>query len=202
VEVYGIRAGVRRTGMTHVHRLVAMIVFLAASAALADVASAGRSFHERFQVEDSFEFENLCDVDGLNVLEEWVAEVSFREVQRGRDRVSYFAEHYKERRVFTNLDNGKTVTGVTTANLKDLKVTDNGDGTLTILLFGTGTEVIYGADGKAIFRNPGQSRAELLFDHNGTPTDLSDDVFISDETVKGSTGRNDDFCETVVPALS
>lgn len=188
--------------MRHSQKFVAMLAFLAASAAFAGVASAERSFHERFQVEDSFEFENLCDVEGLAVLEEWVADVRVTGVQRGRDGLSYVAEHIEERRVFTNLDNGKTVTGVTTATAKDLKVTDNGDGTLTILILATGNEVISGADGKAIFRNPGQSRFALLFDHGGTPTDLSDDVFIGDERVKGSTGRNDDFCEAVVPALT
>lgn len=188
--------------MTRSHKFVAMLACLAASAALADVASAGRSSHERFQVEDSFEFENLCDVEGLAVLEEWVADIKATGVQRGRDRLPYYSEHIKERRVFTNLDNDKTVTGVTTAIAKDLKVTDNGDGTLTVLLLATGNEVIYGADGKAIFRNPGQSRFKILLDHGGTPTDPDDDEFISDERVKGSTGRNDDFCAAVVPALT
>jgi hypothetical protein len=188
--------------MTHMNKLVAMIVFLATSAVLADAASADRSFHERFQVEDSFEFENLCGVDGLHVLEEWVTDVRVTEVRRGRDAVPYHAEHFTERAVFTNLDNGQSVTAVRRSTVKDLKVIDNGNGTLTILLMGTGTETIFGADGKAIFRNPGQSRLELLFDHGGTPTDLSDDVFISGEVVKASTGRNDDFCGAIVPALT
>jgi hypothetical protein len=42
----------------------------------------------------------------------------------------------------------------------------------------------------------------LLVDHGGTPNDPSDDTEISFEQVKGSTGRTDDFCEVVVPALS
>jgi hypothetical protein len=42
----------------------------------------------------------------------------------------------------------------------------------------------------------------LLLDHGGTPNDPNDDVLLSEEVVKGSTGRSDDFCETVVPALS
>ena len=39
-------------------------------------------------------------------------------------------------------------------------------------------------------------------DHGGTPTDPSDDEFLAEELVKGSTGRSDDFCEAAVPALS
>jgi hypothetical protein len=82
-------------------------------------------------------------------------------------------------------------------------VTDNGDGTLTILVMGTGNAVAFDEDGKAIARNPGQIPFELLIDNGGTPQDPSDDEFLADlGVVFGSTGRNDDFCEAVVPALS
>ena len=97
----------------------------------------------------------------------------------------------------------KSVTVITNAIEKDKRVTDNGDGTLTILVLGTGNAVIYGEDGKAIARNPGQIRYEILIDDGGTPTDPSDDEFLADlGLVKDSTGGNDDFCEAVVPALS
>jgi hypothetical protein len=105
--------------------------------------------------------------------------------------------------VYTNRANGKTVTLTVVRVTKDLRVTDNGDGTLTILVLATGNDVYYGPDGKAIGRNPGQIRFEILIDHAGTPTDPSDDEFLADlGLVKGSTGRNDDFCEAAVPALS
>jgi hypothetical protein len=85
---------------------------------------------------------------------------------------------------------------------KDLRVTDNGDGTQTILILATGNAVLYGDDGKAIARNPGQIRFEILVDDGGTPTDPSDDEFLDFlGVVKGSTGRSDDFCEAAVPAL-
>ena len=84
-----------------------------------------------------------------------------------------------------------------------MRVTDNGDGTLTILVLSTGNVVLYGEDGKAIARNPGQIRFEILIDHGGTPTDPSDDEFLAFlGVVKGSTGRSDDFCAAAVPALS
>ena len=85
---------------------------------------------------------------------------------------------------------------------KDLRVTDNGDGTLTILVLSTGNIAVYGPDGKALARNPGQVRFELLVDHGGTPTDPSDDEFLEFlGLVKGSTGRTDDFCAAVLPVL-
>ena len=86
---------------------------------------------------------------------------------------------------------------------KDLKVIDNGDGTLTIITLATGNAAVFGANGKAIGRNPGQVRFELLVDHAGTPSDPSDDVVIEDlGIIKGSTGRSDDFSAVVVPALT
>jgi len=83
---------------------------------------------------------------------------------------------------------------------RDLKVTDNGDGTLTIIVLSTGSAKWFGPDGELVFNEPGQIRFELLVDDNGTPTDPFDDgetEFVG--LVKGSTGRNDteghDSCE-------
>ena len=59
----------------------------------------------------------------------------------------------------------------------------------------------FGPDG-FLFHDSGHFRFEFVVDHGGTPTDPSDDVLIEDHgIVKGSTGRSDDFCETIVPAL-
>ncbi len=105
--------------------------------------------------------------------------------------------------VFTNLDNDKFVTSVANVIEKDKLVTDNGDGTQSILVLATGNAVLYGEDGKAIARNPGQIRFEILIDDGGTPTDPSDDEFLDFlGVVKDSIGRSDDFCEAAVPALS
>ena len=66
----------------------------------------------------------------------------------------------------------------------------------------TGNATYYGMDGKAIARNPGQVRDEILIDNNGTPQDPSDDEFLEFiQEIKGSTGRTDDFCAAAVPAL-
>ena len=58
---------------------------------------------------------------------------------------------------FTNVDNGNVATSVDKVLNKDLKVIDNGDGTLTVILLATGNAMLYDASGKAIGRNPGSS---------------------------------------------
>ena len=103
---------------------------------------------------------------------------------------------------WTNLANNKTMTQVFNFVDKDLKITDNGDGTLTILILNTGGGKILGPDGKLLFSDSGQTRFELLIDHGGTPADPSDDEFLEFlGVVKGSTGTNDtadrDFCDVV-----
>lgn len=85
---------------------------------------------------------------------------------------------------------------------KDLKITDNGDGTMTILVLATGNAAAYGEDGKAIARNPGQVRYEVLIDYGADIADPSDDEFLKFlGEVKGSTGRSDDFCSAVLPII-
>jgi hypothetical protein len=190
--------------MTHSRKLVATLAScVAASAALAGQAWGGKIFHETFHDEGAVVFEDLCGVEGLTVRDEFVLDGKVRAVSRGRDSLPYFAEHLKETELITNPDKGKTVSQVTTTNGKDLKTTDNGDGTTTTLLMATGNQVVYGADGKAIARNPGQIRLVLLIDNGGTPSDPFDDEVISvSPPVKGSTGRSDDICAALVGALT
>lgn len=78
-------------------------------------------------------------------------------------------------------------------------MTDNGDGTLTVLGLSTGLVKNLGPDGELLFIDSGQIRIELLIDHGGTPTDPEDDEILSETVVRPSNGRNDtegrDFCE-------
>ena len=181
------------------------ILALGATAAvmLAAAASAGQIFRETFHEEDTLVLNDFCDVPGLTVELAFVLDGTVHAVPHGQDGLPYFGAHFVRTDVYTNLANDKSFTAVTNAIEKDLRVTDNGDGTLTILVLSTGNAVLYGEDGKAIARNPGQIRFEILIDHGGTPTDPSDDEFLAFlGVVKGSTGRSDDFCEAAVPALS
>jgi hypothetical protein len=118
---------------------------------------------------------------------------------QGPDGLVYFLESVHGTVSFTNLATGKAFTNVINFINKDLKVTDNGDGTLTVLGLSTGVVKNYGPDGKLLFIDSGQIRVELLIDHGGTPTDPEDDVILDETVVRPSTGRNDtegrDFCE-------
>ncbi len=173
------------------------------SMALAGGASAKPIEHTTFHDEFTFIASDFCEVSGLDVEGDVVIDGRFLFNPHGPDGLAYGHENSSVTAVYTNLANGNTVTEVINHQIfTDLKVTDNGDGTLTILVLATGAGVVYGPDGKAIARNPGQIRFEVLIDHGGTPTDPSDDEFLEDlGQVKGSTGRSDDFCAAVVPVL-
>jgi len=170
---------------------------------LAATASAGQLFRETFHEEEAEVTRDFCGVPGLTVEFAVVRDGRVHAVPHGRDRLPYFGFHIKQTQVVTNLANGNSVTSFSTFTDKDQRVTDNGDGTLTILVLTTGNAVMYGENGKVIARNPGQQRFEILIDHGGTPADPSDDEFLEFlGTVKESTGRSDDFCEAAVPILT
>jgi uncharacterized protein (DUF2141 family) len=164
-------------------------------------AEPGRVFKETVHLDDINLIEGFCETD-MVVQSHFVADVKVKAMPRGRDGLIYFANRLSITETFTNVDNGKFVVSTVNGIDKDLRVTDNGDGTLTILILSTGNAVVYNSDGEAIGRNPGQVRFEVVVDHGGTPSDPSDDTEISFEVVKESTGRTDDFCEVTVPALS
>jgi hypothetical protein len=128
--------------------------------------------------------------------------------QRGSSPFPYFRESVQGTDVFTNLDTGGTFTVVFTANSHDHVITDNGDGTITILVIATGGSRFYDTDGNFVLNDPGQVRFSFDVDYNGTPSDPSDDVDVPDsfQVVRESTGRNDtegrDFCEDLVEFTS
>jgi hypothetical protein len=157
---------------------------------------------ERFHFHDSSSevVEDFCG--DLTVRIDAEIDGSFLLNPHGPDGLAYGLEHSHGTVSFTNLANDKSLTTVFSTVVKDLKVTDNGDGTLTLLVMATGSNKVYGPDGKLLFNDPGQIRFEILIDHSGTPTDPTDDEFIADlGQVKGSTGRNDlqgrDFCADI-----
>ena len=188
--------------MTRSRRVGAILgCCLAASAVLVGPAWASRIFHETYHDAGSVEIENFCGYAGLTVRKDFVIDGKVRAVSRERDGFAYFVEQIRETELVTNLANGKTVTHVWTGNTKDLKVTDNGDGTLTILGLGGGNDVLYGSDGKAIARDPGQIKFEVVVDDGGTPADPFDDEVIDGSFIR-ETGRTDDFCAATPAALN
>ena len=174
---------------------------IAATALLASPATArplekGDIFEEFFD-----EIEDFCDVEGLTVVAESTVVGKFLFNTRKPGTAPYIVQNFVNTAVYSNED-GDVVTEKVLIHEQDLKITVNDNGTLTILVLATGNATVYGPDGKAIARNPGQVRYEVLVDYNGTLANPSDDKFLAFlGDVKGSTGRNDDFCEAVVPVL-
>ena len=183
------------------HRWIIGVVAGLATVAASATAAAKPLDKGEFRDEFSGAAEDFCDVDGLTVEFDAVVEGRFRAVTHG-DGLVHFDEHVGVTNTLTNVDNGNSVTEHNIVLNKDLSVTDNGDGTLTVIVLSTGNSTIYDASGEAIGRNPGQIRVEFVVDHGGTPELPDDDVLISETLVKGSTGRSDDFCEVVVPVLT
>jgi hypothetical protein len=137
---------------------------------------------------------------GLTLQHDLVVDGHFLLVRHGRDGLAYGSEQARGTETFT-LPNGHTFVIEFTVPSRDLRVTDNGDGTLTIIGQGVGNFVVSGSHSPIVLRDPGLNRVEVLIDNAGTPTDPSDDGFIEFlGVVKGSTGRNDtgDFCEDLL----
>ena len=192
--------------MKHTRKLrLSAVLTLVVGAAITLVATAsggGQLFREPVDELEIRVEEDFCGVEGLTVEFARHSVGTVHAVPHGADGLVYFGFNLKVSEVVTNLANGNFVTSSATVRDKDQRVTDNGDGTLTILVLATGNAVLYSEGGEAIARNPGQVRYELLIDHGGTPTDPSDDEFVEFlGDVKGSTGRTDDYCAAAVPLL-
>jgi hypothetical protein len=180
---------------------VVLATLMASAVIAAAPASAQKLFSETF--EDSFSFvdEDFCGV-GMTV--EGEGTIAGRVAVHLRQGLPYFRGVTWVEQTYTNPETGLSVTETVRTLERDLDVTVNGDGTYTVLVMATGNAtVVDDSSGKAIARNPGQVRFEILISDSGTPDDFSDDEFLDFlGLVKGSTGRNDDFCDAVVPALS
>jgi hypothetical protein len=178
----------------------AAILGLAASLLALSPASAAPPHRETIHEEYGDHLTDFCGVAGLDVDLSGVFDSRLKILTK-RSGLDYFAEHITNVQYLTGTDSGVTVHSVTAFIAKDLKVVDNGDGTLTITQLLTGPSTLYGPNGKAIARDPGQVRFRLVIDTNGTPADPEDDVEVSFEQVKGSTGRTDDYCAAIVAAI-
>jgi len=128
--------------------------------------------------------------------------------QRGSSPFPYYRESVHGTVVTTNLETGGTYTNVFTANTRDHTIVDNGDGTITITSFASGSSRFYDTDGNFVLKDPGQVRFAVDIDYNGTPGDPRDDVFVdgSFRIVRASTGNSDlsgrDFCADLVKFTS
>jgi hypothetical protein len=152
-------------------------------------------------------FTDFFDCDGTPTRLDGDVSGNFLGVRHGSELV-YFRDSVRGTLVYTNLNTGGTFTEIFRVNNRDAQVTDNGDGTLTIVVYASGSSRFYDTDGNFVLAEPGQFRFQFMVDHGGTPGDPTDDVEIENsfEVVRESTGRNDtqgrDFCEDLVTFTS
>jgi hypothetical protein len=130
-------------------------------------------FHDVF-TNDPF----TCETTGTPVQEHDDISGNFLFNLRGSSAFPYFRESEHGTVVFTNLDNGGTYTEAFSSNYADVKIVDNGDGTITIFSQVAGGSRWYDTNGKLVLKDPGQFRFSIQVDYNGTPGDASDDVEI------------------------
>jgi hypothetical protein len=175
---------------------------LAAPVGLTGAASATPSHWETGTLEIGPEvIEDFCGVSGLTVDDRGVGEFRFRITKHGPDGFSYAHDFEDFTETLTNVDTGEFVTVVGSFKSHEHRITDNGDGTLTVLSQGPGEGDAFNSAGERISHTAGLSAVELLYDHGGTPTDPSDDEFLEFLGFVKSTGHDDDFCGTMTEAL-
>lgn len=169
-------------------------------------ASARPLEHNHFE-ESGSEIAQVADplfcagVVDFPVLHEWTAKGTFLVVHHG-DGFAYGGGPTRSTDTWTNTLNGETFTVTVTGQGRDHKITDNGDGTLTLEFANSGVQKVFGPAGELLFMDTGLFRAEVLIDHGGTPSDPSDDKFLEFLGETAVHGQSDtlerDFCEDLV----
>jgi hypothetical protein len=176
-----------------------LVIGLAIPAAVLVSTPAGARPIDKGHFTDAFT-SDVYNCAGIRAQDEVDVSGNFVFNQRGSSPFPYYRESVHGTVVTTNLRTGGTYTNVFTANSRDHKIVDNGDGTITITTFASGGSRFYDADGNLVLKDPGQTRFAVDIDYNGTPGDPSDDEEVpgSFRVVRSSTGHSDlsgrDFC--------
>ncbi len=146
--------------------------------------------------------ELIEDCEGITLRNDFDVEGSFLLNQRGPNGPILAKDNFRGTETLTNVANDMSATHVFTGSTREIEVTDNGDGTLTILLQGTINSKFFFPQGFR-FHDRGMFRDELLIDTKGTP-DPSDDEAKLLRVVK-SAGQSDtadrDFCADMLEFL-
>src|SRR6185369_16441137 len=101
---------------------------------------------------------DVYDCDGTQAEDSGDVSGNFVFNQRGSSPFPYYRESVRGSIVTTNLENDGTYTNVFTANSRDHTIVDNGDGTITITSFASGSSRFYDTDGNFVLKDPGQVR--------------------------------------------
>ena len=145
--------------------------------------------------------EDFCGDLGFDVVEHGEAKGVFVGTRRGREGLWYFGSRFTGTTTWSNPETGLEFRQEFAGSDRDQRITDNGDGTLTIQVQVTGPSRYY-ANGELTFIDTGMLRFSLLVDHAGTPTDPEDDEFLAflgldkESGLRQTEGR--DFCADLV----
>jgi|tagenome__1003787_1003787.scaffolds.fasta_scaffold19997170_2 hypothetical protein len=131
----------------------------------------------RFADYDSYVINDFCGDIAVRVVFSERGSGVGRLAGRGR-QLRYTVTHHGQA-TYTNLASGRKFTFAWNYLDQDKRVTDNGDGTLSILGMSPGSERVKGPDGKLLDVKAGLFRWVVVLDHGGTPTDPIDDEFVS-----------------------
>ena len=114
--------------------------------------------------------------------------------ERASNGLLYFADRFRSTLVYTNPETGLTYTVVRDRQMKDLRLTDNGDGTLTLVGLSTGALFTYGPDGERLDIRAGLSRETFLVDTKGTADPIDDELTPVGDPVTAGLDTTTDFC--------
>ena len=176
--------------------LLGLVLPIVASAPVAAQKVGSGTFHD----DDTHVEHNFCGVSGLDVEVDATADGRFLERLQGRESIFYYMDRVRSEVVLTNVGTGQQATDISRhVTRKDLRITVNEDGTITITSLFTGQEALYGDAGKLIAKGDGQVRFSQVIDYQGTLSDPEDDIPLTEpELIFGSTGTNDDFCAAIL----
>ncbi|KGN38915.1 hypothetical protein N801_19855 [Knoellia aerolata DSM 18566] len=97
-----------------------------------------------------------------------------------RNGVYFFAFNAQFKSVYTNLDNGKSLTALARTRDADQRIVDNGDGTITVTVSAQRHESYHSSDGRLVAKKVSNQEVTVVLEHAGTLDDPSDDVFVSE----------------------
>jgi hypothetical protein len=114
----------------------------------------------------------------------------------------YFADRFRSTLVYTNPITGLTLTVVRVWQTKDLSITDNGDGTLTLVGLNTGALWSYGPGGELLGVQSGMSKDTFLVDTMGTADPFDDQLTPVGDPVTAGRHTTGEFCADFLAATS
>jgi hypothetical protein len=155
--------------------------------------------HDRFEYFDQFQFEScgvVIDYEQGGRIWEMIGAI-------GPDGLAVVHFRLNGYQAYTNTDTGRSMTLTATLAWRDIRVIDNGDGTVTITSQNSLNNRVRDDEGRLISRFTGMFMTQAIIDLNGTPQDLDDDIFVADLGVVRQAGIDElegEFCDDFLSA--